>query len=146
LARTCRADAGVISRFSLGGEPGGRHREHRRGGFNGSSGRAGASRPAVLTPAVQWGSCPATIPAQFRCATEPVPLNYQHPAGQRPGDGAAFPVDVRQGVDRAGQEVFLDRFLPLCAEAGSACAFSSGGNRRAKWRTLLARAQAGQLS
>ena len=49
-------------------------------------------------------------------------------------------------MDRAGQEVFLDRFLPLCAEAGSACAFSSGGNLRAKWRTLLARAQAGQLS
>jgi pimeloyl-ACP methyl ester carboxylesterase len=66
--------------------------------------------------------------------------------GHRPGDGAGFPVDVRQGVDRAGQEVFLDRFLPLCAEAGSACAFSSGGNLRAKWRTLLARAQAGQLS
>jgi hypothetical protein len=115
-------------------------------GLAAAQGRAGASRPAVLTPAVQWGSCPATIPAQFRCATEPVPLNYQHPAGQRPGDGAAFPVDVRQGVDRAGQEVFLDRFLPLCAEAGSACAFSSGGNLRAKWRTLLARAQAGQLS
>jgi pimeloyl-ACP methyl ester carboxylesterase len=66
--------------------------------------------------------------------------------GHRPGDGAAFQVDVRQSVDRAGQEVFLDRFLPLCAEAGSACAFSSGGNLRAKWRTLLARAQAGQLS
>ena len=296
-------------------------------GLTAAQGRAGASRPAVLTPAVQWGSCPATIPAQFQCATEPVPLNYQHPAGQqislalirlpasdpserigslfidfggpggpdvtdlvnradtvfspairarfdlvawdprgveysdpvncfatdtadtdyfnsipvfpypqsgepaffqlnaqlgrdclqrsaalmrhvssadtardlnvlrqdvgdpkltylgfsygtvigatyanlfpdkvramvldgtldfvgnatghRPGDGAAFPVDVRQGVDRAGQEVFLDRFLPLCAEAGSACAFSSGGNLRAKWRTLLARAQAGQLS
>ena len=49
-------------------------------------------------------------------------------------------------MDRAGQEVFLDRFLPLCAEAGSACAFSAGGNLRAKWRTLLARAQAGQLS
>jgi pimeloyl-ACP methyl ester carboxylesterase len=296
-------------------------------GLTTAQGRAGASRPAVLTPAVQWGSCPATIPAQFQCATEPVPLNYRHPAGQkislalirlpasdpserigslfidfggpggpdvtdlvnradtvfspairarfdlvawdprgveysdpvncfatdtadtdyfnsipvfpypqsgepaffqlnaqlgrdclqrsaalmrhvssadtardlnvlrqdvgdpkltylgfsygtvigatyanlfpdrvramvldgtldfvgnatghRPGDGAAFPVDVRQGVDRAGQEVFLDRFLSLCAEAGSACAFSSGGNLRAKWRTLLARAQAGQLS
>ena len=66
--------------------------------------------------------------------------------GHYPGEGAAFPVDVRQGVDRAGQEVFLDRFLPLCAEAGSACAFSAGGNLRAKWETLLARAQAGQLS
>ena len=66
--------------------------------------------------------------------------------GHFPGEAAAFPVDVRQGVDRAGQEVFLDRFLPLCAEAGSACAFSAGGNLRAKWETLLARAQAGQLS
>src|SRR5262249_42811656 len=66
--------------------------------------------------------------------------------GHRPGDGAAFPVDVRQGVDRAGQEVFLDRFLPLCAEAGSACAFSAGGDLRAQWRTPLARARAGQLS
>src|SRR5262249_55562278 len=61
------------------------------------------------------------------------------------GDGAAFPVDVRQGVARAGQEVFLDRFLPLCAEAGSACAFSAGGNLRAKGRTPLARGPAGQL-
>jgi pimeloyl-ACP methyl ester carboxylesterase len=66
--------------------------------------------------------------------------------GHRPGEAAAFPADVRQGVDRAGQEVFLGRFLPLCAEAGSACAFSAGGNLRAKWQTLLARAQAGQLS
>jgi hypothetical protein len=66
--------------------------------------------------------------------------------GHRPGEGAAFPVDVRQGVDRAGEEVFLDRFLPLCAEAGSACAFSAGGKLQAKWQTLLARAQAGQLS
>jgi pimeloyl-ACP methyl ester carboxylesterase len=65
--------------------------------------------------------------------------------GHHPGDAAAYPVDVRQGVDRAGQEVFLDRFLPLCARAGSACAFS-GGNLRAKWQTLLARARAGQLS
>src|SRR5262252_6288280 len=66
--------------------------------------------------------------------------------GHYPGQAAAFPVDVRQGVDQAGQEVFLDRFLPLCAEAGSACAFSAGGNLRAKWQTLLSRAQAGQLS
>jgi len=65
--------------------------------------------------------------------------------GHYPGQAAAFPVDVRQGVDRAGQEVFLDRFLPLCKEAGSACAFS-GGNLQAKWQTLLARARAGQLS
>jgi len=66
--------------------------------------------------------------------------------GHFPGEAAAFPIDVRQGVDRAGQEVFLDRFLPLCAEAGSACAFSAGGNLQAKWETLLARARAGQLS
>ena len=50
-------------------------------GLTAAQGRVGASRPAVLTPAVQWGSCPATIPAQFQCATEPIPLNYQHPAG-----------------------------------------------------------------
>ena len=66
--------------------------------------------------------------------------------GHQPGDAAAFPVDVRQGVDQAGQDVFLNRFLPLCAEAGSACAFSAGGNLQAKWQTLLSRAQAGQLS
>jgi hypothetical protein len=52
-------------------------------GSTAAQGRAGGSRPAVLAPAVQWGSCPATIPAQFQCATEPVPLNYQHPAGQQ---------------------------------------------------------------
>jgi pimeloyl-ACP methyl ester carboxylesterase len=296
-------------------------------GLTAAQSPVGASRPVVLTPTVRWGTCPAAIPAQFQCATEPVPLNYQHPDGQkislalirlpasdpserigslfidfggpggpdvtdlvnradtvfspairarfdlvtwdprgveysdpvncfatdtadtnyynsipvfpypqsgepaffqlnaqlgrdclqrsaglmrhvssadtardlnvlrqdvgdpkltylgfsygtvigatyanlfpdkvramvldgtldfvgnatghRPGDGAAFPVDVRQGVDRAGQEVFLDRFLALCAEAGSACAFSAGGNLRAKWQALLARARAGQLS
>ena len=296
-------------------------------GLAAAQGRAGASRPAVLTPTVQWGACSHGIPAPFQCATAPVPLNYRHPNGQKislalmrlpasdpserigslfidfggpggpditdlvnradtvfspairarfdlvtwdprgveysdpvncfatdtadtnyynaipvfpypqsdepvffqlnaqlgqdclqrsgvllrhvssadtardlnvlrrdvgdpkltylgfsygtvigatyanlfpdkvramvldgtldfvgnatghyPGEAAAFPVDVRQGVDRAGQEVFLDRFLPLCAEAGSVCAFSAGGNLRAKWETLLARAQAGQLS
>jgi pimeloyl-ACP methyl ester carboxylesterase len=65
--------------------------------------------------------------------------------GHRPGEAAKYPVDVRQGVDRAGQEVFLHRFLPLCKRAGSNCAFSSG-NLPAKWAALLARAQAGKLS
>jgi pimeloyl-ACP methyl ester carboxylesterase len=65
--------------------------------------------------------------------------------GHRPGDAAKYPVDVRQGVDRAGQEVFLHRFLPLCKRAGKACAFS-GGNPLAKWAALLARARAGKLS
>jgi pimeloyl-ACP methyl ester carboxylesterase len=65
--------------------------------------------------------------------------------GHRPGEGAKYPVDVRQGVDRAGQEVFLHRFLPLCKRAGKACAFS-GGNLPAKWTALLARARAGKLS
>src|SRR5262249_9176722 len=66
--------------------------------------------------------------------------------GRRPGEGPAFRVAVRRGVDGGGREVSLDRFLPLCAEAGSACAFSAGGNLQAKWRILLARARAGQLS
>jgi pimeloyl-ACP methyl ester carboxylesterase len=65
--------------------------------------------------------------------------------GHRPGDAAKYPVDVRQGVDRAGQEVFLHRFLPLCERAGTNCAFSSG-NPAAKWAALLARAQAGKIS
>jgi pimeloyl-ACP methyl ester carboxylesterase len=65
--------------------------------------------------------------------------------GHHPGDAAKYPVDVRQGVDRAGQEVFLQRFLPLCKRAGKNCAFSSG-NLAAKWATLLARARAGKLS
>jgi len=66
--------------------------------------------------------------------------------GDHPGDAAKYPIDVRQGVDSAGQDAF-DRFLTLCAEAGtSRCAFAAGGNLPAKWTTLLSRAQAGQLS
>lgn len=68
--------------------------------------------------------------------------------GVHPGDAAKYPIDVRQGVDRAGQDVF-GRFLTLCAQAGSNCAFSaaSGGpGPQAKWAALLSRAQAGHLS
>lgn len=65
--------------------------------------------------------------------------------GHQPGDSSAYPVDVRQGVDKAGEDVFLNRFLTLCEQAGSSCAFS-GGNPRAKWQALLSRAQAGQIS
>ena len=87
------------------------------------------------------------FPGQVRAMVLDGTLDFVGNAtGHFPGEAAAFPIDVRQGVDRAGQEVFLDRFLPLCAEAGSACAFSAGGNLRAKWETLLARARAGQLS
>lgn len=65
--------------------------------------------------------------------------------GHKPGDAAKLPVDIRQGVDKAGQDVFLNRFLPLCKQAGRNCAFSSG-NLTSKWQALLTRAQAGQLS
>jgi pimeloyl-ACP methyl ester carboxylesterase len=64
--------------------------------------------------------------------------------GHKTGEGASLPVDVRQGVDKAGRDVF-GRFLTLCAQAGSKCAFS-GGNVQAKWTALLSRARAGQLS
>lgn len=66
-------------------------------------------------------------------------------AGAHPGDSSAYPVDVRQGVDVAGQDAF-GRFLTLCAQAKTTCAFSAGGNLPAKWATLLARAQARKLS
>ncbi len=65
--------------------------------------------------------------------------------GHRPADASRCPVDVRQGVDRAGQDEF-SRFLALCARAKAGCAFSAGGNLPAKWATLLARARAGQVS
>ncbi len=65
--------------------------------------------------------------------------------GDHPGDSSSFPIDVRQRVDVAGQDAF-SRFLTLCAQAKSACAFSAGGNLPQKWATLLARAQAGHLS
>ena len=52
-------------------------------GLAAAQGRAGASRPAVLTPTVQWGACSHGIPAPFQCATAPVPLNYRHPDGQK---------------------------------------------------------------
>jgi hypothetical protein len=50
-------------------------------------------------------------------------------------------VDVRGGVDVAGQDV-LNRFLHLCAAAAGKCAFSAGGNLPAKWSALLARSKA----
>jgi pimeloyl-ACP methyl ester carboxylesterase len=70
--------------------------------------------------------------------------------GNADGDTAGIarkePIDVRNGVDQAGEEVF-QRFLTLCARAGtSKCAFAAGGNLPGKWNTLLARARAGQLS
>ncbi len=67
--------------------------------------------------------------------------------GHNPGDGANYPVDVRQGVDVGAQGVF-NRFLSLCARAGrAACAFAAGPRTPAsKWATLLQRAQAGKLS
>jgi hypothetical protein len=52
-------------------------------GVTAARGAAGAGRPAVLTPTVQWGACPAAIPVQFQCATAPVPLDYRHPDGQK---------------------------------------------------------------
>jgi pimeloyl-ACP methyl ester carboxylesterase len=66
--------------------------------------------------------------------------------GHSPSDGASYPVDVRQGGDLAGQDIF-GRFLSLCAQAGTpACAFAAGGNLPAKWNTLIQRAQTGKLS
>ncbi len=38
--------------------------------------------------------------------------------GHYPGEAQRYPVDVRNGVDRAGQDV-LGRFLTLCAQAGA---------------------------
>jgi pimeloyl-ACP methyl ester carboxylesterase len=65
--------------------------------------------------------------------------------GDHAGDSSKYPIDVRQGVAQAGQDIF-GRFLTLCAQAKSKCAFSAGGNLPAKWASLLSRAQAGQLS
>ena len=60
--------------------------------------------------------------------------------GNVPGSARTYPVDVRNGVDLAGQDV-LGRFLSLCAKAGTSnCAFAAGGNLPAKWAALLARA------
>jgi pimeloyl-ACP methyl ester carboxylesterase len=61
--------------------------------------------------------------------------------GDLPGQARRYPVDVRGGVDVAGQDV-LGRFLSLCAQAGSAsCAFAAGGDLPGKWRTMLARSR-----
>jgi pimeloyl-ACP methyl ester carboxylesterase len=65
--------------------------------------------------------------------------------GDQAGVAARLPIDVRQGVPRAGQDVF-NRFLALCARAKGKCAFSAGGKLPAKWATLLSRARAGQLN
>lgn len=66
--------------------------------------------------------------------------------GHYPGAAHRYPVDVRNGVDLAGQDV-LTRFLTLCAQAGgTSCPFATGGDLPAKWRTLLTRAaQAGAI-
>jgi pimeloyl-ACP methyl ester carboxylesterase len=64
--------------------------------------------------------------------------------GHKPSDATSLPVDVRQGVDKAGKSSF-QRFLSLCKQAGGNCAFS-GGDPSAKWSALLSRAKAGKLS
>jgi pimeloyl-ACP methyl ester carboxylesterase len=65
--------------------------------------------------------------------------------GDAPGDAVEYPVDVRNGVDVAAQDVF-GRFLTLCAEAGSTkCAFADGGNLPGKWQTILTRAEASPI-
>jgi len=62
--------------------------------------------------------------------------------GDLPGQSRTLPVDVRNGIDVAAQDV-LGRFLRLCAQAGSAnCAFADGGHLLGKWQTLLTRSQA----
>jgi pimeloyl-ACP methyl ester carboxylesterase len=73
-------------------------------------------------------------------------LDFQGNAtGDTPGAAQKYPVDVRNGVDAAGQDV-LGRFLSLCAQAGSSnCAFAAGGNLPAKWQTLLARSRANPI-
>lgn len=56
------------------------------------------------------------------------------------------PIDVRNGVDKAGEYVF-NRFLTLCKRAGTRkCAFAAGGHLTRKWDTLLNRARNGKLS
>lgn len=70
--------------------------------------------------------------------------------GDLPGQASTEPVDVRNEVDIAAQDVF-NRFLSLCAKAGSSkCAFAAGGSTAAsllaKWHTLLTRAKANAIS
>jgi pimeloyl-ACP methyl ester carboxylesterase len=66
--------------------------------------------------------------------------------GHNPGDGSRFPVDVRQGVDLAGQDTF-NRFMGLCAQAGTAnCPFAQGGDLPGKWATLLSRVKVSPIT
>jgi pimeloyl-ACP methyl ester carboxylesterase len=65
--------------------------------------------------------------------------------GDAPGDALTLPVDVRNGIDVAAQDV-LGRFLSLCARAGATrCAFAAGGNLPGKWQALLARSRANPI-
>jgi pimeloyl-ACP methyl ester carboxylesterase len=86
------------------------------------------------------------FPGNVRAMVLDGSLDFQgNVTGDHPGDSSRYPIDVRQGVDKGGQDIF-GRFLTLCAIAKSKCAFSAGGNLPAKWAALLSRAQAGQLS
>jgi pimeloyl-ACP methyl ester carboxylesterase len=65
--------------------------------------------------------------------------------GDAAGDAQKYPVDVRNGVDVAAQQVF-NRFMSLCTEAGSGeCPFAAGGDLPAKWRTILTSSQANPI-
>jgi pimeloyl-ACP methyl ester carboxylesterase len=82
------------------------------------------------------------FPANIRAMVLDGTLDFTGNAtGHKPADATSLPVDVRQGVDKAGESSF-QRFLALCKQAGSNCAFS-GGDPAAKWSALLARAKAG---
>lgn len=87
------------------------------------------------------------FPAKVRAMVLDGTVDFQGNAtGDLPGQAETLPVDVRNGVDVAAQDV-LSRFLALCAAAGSAkCPFAAGGDLTAKWQTLLSRAQAGAVS
>jgi pimeloyl-ACP methyl ester carboxylesterase len=86
------------------------------------------------------------FPARVRAMVLDGSLDFRGNAtGNAPGAAQRLPVDVRNGVDVAGQDV-LGRFLSLCAQAGStSCAFAAGGDLTAKWRTLLARSRANPI-
>jgi pimeloyl-ACP methyl ester carboxylesterase len=87
------------------------------------------------------------FPTKVRAMVLDGSLDFQGNAvGDLSGQAKTLPVDVRNGIDVAAQDV-LKRFLTLCAQAGAAkCAFAAGGNLAAKWQTLLTRAAANAIT
>ncbi|MFI8976043.1 alpha/beta fold hydrolase [Nocardia asteroides] len=79
------------------------------------------------------------FPGRVRAMALDGSLDFEGNANGHGADGAALPLDTRQGVADAVAETF-DAFLRACSAAGPRCAFSAG-EPKLKWIALAERAR-----